>query len=117
MRCGNKLDIRFKNDKFRKECNEQKALVKSHGPKRARLIQRRLDDLTAAETLEVMRVLPGRCHELKADREGQLSIDLDGPYRLIFTPAHNPLPKKQDGGIDWSKITAITILEIVDTHG
>jgi hypothetical protein len=53
---------------------------------------------------------------LKSDRAGQLSLDLDGPYRLLFCPNHNPLPKRADGGLDWEKVTAIVILTVVDTH-
>lgn len=87
--------------------NDFKRLVRLHNAQRAKLIRRRLDDLRAAPNLEVMRNLPGRCHELKADRQGQLSIDLDGPYRLIFRPAHDPAPRKADGGLDWTKVTAV----------
>jgi len=83
---------------------------------RAKLIRRRLDDLRAAANLEVMRNLPGRCHELKGDRAGQLSLDLDGPYRLIFCPEHDPVPIKNDGGLDWSQVTTVVMIEVVDTH-
>ncbi|MGA2602191.1 MAG: hypothetical protein ABSH09_34935 [Bryobacteraceae bacterium] len=63
-----------------------------------------------------MRNRPGRCHELKGDRDGQLSIDLDGPYRLLFAPAHNPPPKKPDGGLDWKQVTAVVLAGLVNTH-
>ncbi len=63
-----------------------------------------------------MRNLPGRCHELLYDRAGQLSLDLDRPYRLIFAPAHEPIPVKSDGGLDWKEVTAIKILGVEDTH-
>ena len=43
-------------------------------------------------------------------------MDLDHPYRLIFIPHHKPAPKLDDGGLNWSKITAIKILGIEDTH-
>ncbi len=59
---------------------------------------------------------PERCHELKMDRAGQFSMDLDHPYRLIFVPKHTPVPKLPDGGADWRAITAITILGVEDTH-
>ncbi len=95
---------------------EWKRLVRKHNEQRAKLIRRRLDDLRAAPTVEVMRNLPGRCHELKGDRKGQLSLDLDGPYRLIFMPANNPTPTKADGGLDWTRVTAVTVLEVSDTH-
>ena len=63
-----------------------------------------------------MRWLPGRCHELTGNRKGQLSVDLDGPYRLIFKTAHNPLPRKEDGGLDWERVTAIVVLGVDNTH-
>lgn len=57
-----------------------------------------------------------RCYELKGNLKGCLSVDLDQPYRLIFKPAHNPLPKKSDGGLDWGKVIEITIIGVEDTH-
>jgi len=110
------MDIVFKNKKFEKECNDQRLLEKNQGADRAKRIRRRLDDLRAANVLEDMRNLPGRCHELLHDRALQLSIDLDHPYRLIFEPADEPIPTKPDSGIDWNKVTAVRILGIEDTH-
>ena len=56
-------------------------------------------------------------HELHGDRDGQLSVDLDHPYRLIIQPANNPIPTKPDGGLDWARVTAILVVEVADTHG
>ena len=99
-------------------CNDQEALIKAQGYRRARLIRRRLDDFRAASTLqEISHLPPARCHELKGGRAGQLSVDLDHPFRLIFRPANDPLPKKPDGGLDRSQVTAIEILGVEDTHG
>jgi proteic killer suppression protein len=110
------MEIVFKNNKFEKECNNQRLLEKKYGQDRAKRIRRRLDDLRAASVLEDMRNLPGRCHELLHDRAGQLSLDLDHPYRLIFEPADEPIPKKPDGGIEWTKVTAVMIIGVEDTH-
>jgi proteic killer suppression protein len=63
-----------------------------------------------------MRNLPGRCHELKGDREGQLAIDLNQPYRIIFEPVGEEL-YKDDGGLDWNLVKSIRILSIEDYHG
>lgn len=98
------------------EYNDSKRMRKRHGVARAKLLRRRLDDLKAADNLLVMRALPGRCHELKGDRKFQLSLDLDGPYRLIFTVANIPIPLKPDSGLDWARVTAVLIREVVDTH-
>ena len=111
------MDILFRTEKLRRQCSLERERVRAWGEQRARLILRRLDGLLAADTLEVMRRVPGRCHELRADREGQLSLDLDGPYRLIFEPANEPVPRKEDGGLDWSRVTAVRILGVEDTHG
>jgi plasmid maintenance system killer protein len=90
-------------------------LRKKHGAVRARRIQQRLEDLEAAETLAAMRSAPGRCHELRGDRAGQLSLDLDHPYRLLFRPAGNPDPGP-GGGLNWSAVRAVVVIGIEDTH-
>lgn len=111
------MDILFSTGKLRKLCNDQKALRKEHGKRQADLVRRRLDDLEAAERLEVMRHMVGRCHELTGDRAGQLSLDLVHPDRLIFEPADEPVPRKEDGGLDWSRVVAVRIIGVEDTHG
>lgn len=82
-----------------------------------KIIGRRLDELEAAETLEDMRNLRGaRCHELIGDRSRTLSVDVKGPFRLIFRPAEDPIPRKPDGGLNWAKVKSIIVLEAVDYH-
>lgn len=110
------MDILFCNSKMEKECCDAKARQKRHGVERARRLLRRLDDLRAAATLAVMTTLPGRCHELSADRKGQIAVDLDGPYRLIFQPANEPLPLDGNGSLDWNRVTVIRVLSIEDYH-
>lgn len=110
------MQILFSSGEDPHEWNEYKRLVRRHNAQRAKLIRRRLDDLRAAPTLESMRHLPGRCHELRENRAGQLSIDLDGPYRLLFSIGDNPVPVKPDGGLDWSKVTTIVVLGVENTH-
>lgn len=107
------VDIAFKNRKLGKECNNDKEMVKAHGPIRAKKLRQRLDDLSAASNLSVMRApMPGRCHELS---DGRLAMDLDGPYRLIFQPLGEGI-YKDDGGLDWKAVTSIIILSIEDYH-
>lgn len=105
---------------FRNEADEQMFMVerarKKAWGKLATQIERRLDDILAAPTLSHMRGLPGRCHELTGDREGLISIRVSGNYRLLFKPANEPAPVKSDGGLDWSGVTAITIVGIEDYH-
>jgi len=110
------MEIRFPSGDHPDEWNDTNRLIRAHNVQRAKLIRRRLDDLRAAPNLEVMRRLPGRCHELKGNMSGHLSVDLDGPYRLIFQPANNLIPRKEDGGLDWKHVTAISLAGVMDTH-
>ena len=113
------MDISFTCTKLKKELNEGKRLEKAHGILQAKKIRVRLAELKAASSLYDFwppKTGPGRCHELTGDREGQLSVDLDHPYRLIFVPEHDPVPLKPDGGLDWKQVTAIAIVGIEDTH-
>jgi proteic killer suppression protein len=114
------LDISFKNKKIEKTFNEGAQLEKIHGSSRAKKIRVRMKALRDAKTLMDFwppKTGPERCHELtQGRRKGQLSVDLDQPYRLIFTPGHDPPPISAGGGLDWSKVTAIIILGVEDTH-
>ncbi len=112
------MEIEFRTSKLAKQCNIHKNAVRKWGPQLADKLRRRLDDLVAAENLEDMRTaFPGRYHELKGDRAGQLSLDLEHPQRLLFEPAHDVTPLRPDGGLDRSHITKIRILAVEDTHG
>ena len=109
--------IYFKTKRLQKICNNKNESIKELGPKMARKLQQRLMELKAAACLaDISKVPPSRCHQLSGDRDGQLSVDLEHPYRLLFIPANDPIPLTQDGGLDWAKITEIEIVEIVDTH-
>lgn len=111
------MDIVFKTKKLEKICNSQKLLQKEFGHEQAKKIRQRLDELSAAEVLEdISHLPPPRCHELSGNMKGRFSVDLRQPYRLIFEADKNPPPVKNDGGIDITKITAIRVLGVEDTH-
>jgi plasmid maintenance system killer protein len=112
----NIMVIVFEDRKFEKQCNSHSKLVQAHGALRAKKIRLRLDDLMAALTLEDIRNAPGRCHELHGNLADHLSLDLDHPYRLLFVPNHEPIPRKEDGGLDWTQVIAVKIVGIRDTH-
>ena len=112
------MDIHFKHRKMQGACNSERESVKRWGASRARKTRQRLAELAAAETLAVIGALPSaRLHELQGDRAGEFAVDVEHPFRLVFEPWHNPVPKTADGGIDKSQITAIRILSVEDYHG
>ena len=111
------MRIFFKTKKLQKICSEAKESSKQLGAKRGLKLQQRMMELQSAATLaDISRLPPARCHELTNNRKGQLSADLEHPFRLIFIPANEPIPKREDGGLDWEGITEIEIIEIADTH-
>jgi len=111
------MDILFKNSQLQKTFNRYERLKKKHGQRRATLINRRLSELQAMPNLSIASKFPQlHCHELKGNRKGQLAVDLDQPYRLIFSVAHDPPPRKEDGGLDWSSVEAIQIEGVEDYH-
>jgi plasmid maintenance system killer protein len=110
------MEVGFAQQKLAKACNSERNLVRQFGAEGAKRIQLRLAQLEAATTLEHLRELPGRCHELTGELKGVLSLDLHGPYRLLFAPSADPPPTKPDGGLDWKVVDGVTVIDIVDTH-
>lgn len=110
------MEVLFANAKVRAALSEQRELVRRWGVEGAKKITLRLQQLAAAPTLEHMRALPGRCHELTADRAGYFAVDVHHPFRLVFRPTAEPRPTKPDGGLDWTAVESVTVTEIVDYH-
>lgn len=110
------MEILFSSKKLEKLANDYKRCQKEMGIIGAKRFHTRLLDLYAATTLEDVRFAPGRFHELKGDRKGQWSCDLDHPYRLIFEPYEKPIPTNESGNFIWAQIKIIEIIEIVDYH-
>ena len=111
------MEVAFQTKKLAKQAQSLKTLQKALGTVGGKKFAQRLSEFTAASCLEDLRHLPGpRIHELKGNRKGQFSADLEHPYRLIFVPADDPPSKKEDGGWNWKGIKIISLQEIADTH-
>ena len=113
------MDISFAHRDLAKCCNDFRLLKRRFGDRQAKKIMQRLEVLRAASCLAdigIRGMPPYRCHELFGDRAGELSIDVVHPYRLIFGPDYDPVPRTENGELDWKRITAIKIFEVVDTH-
>ena len=111
------MEISFRNRKHAKVFSSERTLRREYRARAARIIMIRLAVLLDAETLsEVPATPPDRMHQLTGNRDEQYAVYLVHPYRLVFVPAHDPLPRKEDGGIDLEQVTAITVMEVVDYH-
>ena len=98
------MDITYKNKKLEKICTDAKTAERTYGLQMAEKIQQRIDEITAADTVEMMiQFHIGRCHPLSQNRKGQYAVDLVHPYRLVF---------EKNG----DEIQIANILEIVDYH-
>ena len=96
--------LRTKTIKFGKICTDAKTAERAYGREMADKIHQRIDELHAADTVEMMiQWHIGRCHPLTQNRKGQYAMDLIHPFRLVFE-------KKGD------EIQIANILEIVDYH-
>lgn len=108
------MDIAFRDKKTRELCEQQATASRKLGTACARKLRSRLADLQAAE--RVTDLVAGRPHPLQGVRAGQFALDLEGGRRLVFEPDQQPLPRRDDGSVDWFRITSIRIIYIGDYH-
>jgi toxin HigB-1 len=112
------MEISFASRKLEKACNIEREGDRMWGTENARRVRQRFAELSAADTLAVVaKIPPARLHALKGNRKGQYAVDVKHPFRLIFELAHDPIPKKDDGGVDLQRITRIRVLSVEDYHG
>ena len=98
------MQISNKTRKLEKICTIAYEAEKQYGTTMAAKIQQRIDEISAALSVEMMiQFHIGRCHPLKGNRKKQYAVDLVHPYRLIFEKKGN-------------EIQIAYITEIVDYH-
>ena len=98
------MNITYKSNKIKKVCTDAKAAERTYGREMANKIHQRIDEISAADTVEMMiQFHIGRCHPLAQNRKGQYAVDLVHPYRLVFEKTGD-------------EIQIANILEIVDYH-
>ncbi len=108
------MEIAFDNGELEKLCSNARYAARKLGAISARKLCNRLADIVAAQN--VTELVAGNPHPLKGDRKGCLSIALHRGHRLVLRPVHDPAPSLEDGGTDWSRVTAVRIVEIGDYH-
>ena len=110
------MNITFADNKLKKYANDNKLAIRKMGEQRAKLYQRRLDDMYDAFCFADLKELPGNFHQLIENRKDQWACDLDQPYRLIFGSSENPIPKDQHGNQILIEIKSLEIIEIDNYH-
>ena len=109
------MQIFYRNRKLQGLCENSRKAVQKLGPDSAKQLQARLSDIEAAANVAELPKI-GAPHALAGDRRGQVAMRLAGGKRLVFEPGQDPVPKKEDGSLDWARVTAITVVEIGDYH-
>lgn len=98
------MEVTYKSRKIEKDCTVAAVAEKRYGIRMAQKIQQRIDEISAADSVEEMILCKiGRCHSLKGNRKDQYAVDLVHPYRLVFIKKGN-------------EIQIAEIQEIVDYH-
>ena len=110
------MKITFATTKLEKYANNHALAIKKLGNNRGNLFHQRIDDMRDIESFNDLQYLPGKFHNLSANRNGQWSCNLDHPYRLIFEPGINPVPTNEHGTPLLTEIKIVNIIEIADYH-
>ena len=96
--------VTYKSKSLEKVCNDFSKAMRTYGEDIAKKLYQRLNEIRAAVSVESMiQNHIGRCHKLEGNRNGQYSVDLAHPYRLIF------IVKNEE-------IQIAKIIEITDYH-
>jgi len=112
---GDLIDIDWADRKLAKLTAADAGGRKRFGEPRWTVLKRRLKVLEVAPTLADAHGVGG-LHPLTGDRAGDYAMKLDGAYRLVIRPDHNPVPQRDSGGIDETRVTRITVVEVVNYH-
>ena len=102
------MEVNFKDARLQRLISNGKELTKKYGLALAKQTQTRMLHLEAARDLEDLLKMAGKWELLKG--KNQFSGRLPNGNRLIVKPDN---PKfKEDGGLDLSQITSITVMGI-----
>lgn len=74
----------FQDRKLAWICSDERRMVKRFGQAQSKKIIMRLNQLQYAPNPESLKHMPGRFHQLVANRNGQWACSLNGPWRMIF---------------------------------
>ena len=104
------MEIYFKNKKTEKVFNNFRTLSQKHGTRQAKKAIQRINEFTAAESLNDILILraPG-LHSLSGKLKDFWAVYLIHPFRLVFEPI--------DGDtVELKTVTKVKIIEIIDYH-
>lgn len=108
------MELFFATARLAKACSSDKEMRRQFGTVRARRLAVRLQQLRLADSLADLEGVAGRFHELTQDLDGQYAVDLDGPYRLLFSAVGADGIRR--AAVDRSADVAVVVEGIHDYH-
>ena len=109
------MDIEFKNSHIRELCENSRSAKQELGEACAKKLHSRIADIQAAASINEL--IAGKPHPLTGKKDHmKYSIQLDKGTRLLIEPDHRPMPSREDGGIDWTRVTKVKITFIGNYH-
>lgn len=109
------VEVRYASNHIRKLVEDESFRKRKLGQNIKKFVFR-IAQLSSAPHFESLRGIPGRFHELSADRKGQWACDLVGKDRLVFRPCVDAVTLDDNGQYIWAEIHCVEVLEIVDYH-
>lgn len=102
------MEIWFADSQTAGECCYLERLQARWGPEGGRQVGRRLQQMKAAPTLEVLRTLPGHCRPCHGD-DGSWLIDVADIATIIFRP-----DPPANGADESGTIVRATVLSVIE---
>ena len=111
------MKVSFDKKKDEETFFDERLLLRLYGKIPAKEIKKSHSALVQAKNVAFLLANHIRgCHQLKGDRFELFALNDDQPYRMIFRAA-DPVPRKDDGGVDTSAVESVSIVELhVDYH-
>lgn len=108
------LELAFATKSLRQLCENEARAKRDLGGTVAEKLKRRLADLRAAECVKDL--IAGRPHEVEGATHRHFAVSLCEGARIVFCANHNTIPLEKSGGVDWSKVSRVKILEVTNSH-
>lgn len=108
------MQLAFDSESLRSICENDADARRELGEAVAEVLQRRLADLCAANSIYELPV--GQPQIINVEGYQYVSIDLCEGYQVIFCSNHPRQPVTASGALDWTQVSRIRILRIEKTN-
>jgi hypothetical protein len=105
------IQLAFESKTLRSICENEDYAQREFGVRVAEKLKHRLADLTSCTSIRDL-VVGRRPRTADSEHGRQMIVDLAEGYEMLLEVNHPKPPVNETGGIDWSRVTRIKILDI-----